>query len=1260
MSAPHDLVEDYDMDTVSLMSAVEDEQEGLYFNAECIIAENLDDEEEYLVKWEDYPLHRCTWEPPEHLDGTNLLSEWKRLKEELGEAALQRENERNCKAYAEAIKRVEAVKKRKDAKCAKKRKKLQRRDRRVIFDDDSSEEEPLATSRRGRSLFVDEGQPVSGSPDKSPTDARLSPVPRKAPLQQSSSQEESSSEVHDSGDFLMGELQRENRMTRKADRRAARSPLRTSLLHNKKAESTTSVRTSKTAAAAERGPQRLKVSAVTTKSAFPTVSEKDKTVVTTATISNPTESTVSKGGGKAIHTAPSKQTNRAINFSDQPKEQQRTGWLTDNHYNKLKYRGLAEKRSRTEGTPDFNALTFVNGPPPTLSKAATKSGGDPYSRRDIANRRIQEEENPDDRSQLGQDAGPLADWEKDKLPLICSACKLSSNCAFGAQKCRFMHRTYDPQGQPYQLGDINNWIPPKYRKSPITCKFWCNGNRCKKTPEECTYAHEDTGWTEINGKPIEREHLPPTIAEATIRDAPPHFIPFKLRNPPITCSFWLQAPQGCSKTEAACKCAHWNTGWAHPEHDIKAPAVPIDPNLRPRRVPSKYADPPVTCPFWLRSESGCTRTDEECEYAHWNTGWAPSGLENGQPLPIDSSMQSRSQSYLSTGQDQSTDSGMILPSSQGQANKDLTCSAWLRELQGCPKSEDACDYLHRNTGRAISKNRPFDRTIPLDPNQIPRFQRNHNGSVRSNVFDVPAPKNADPSITCFFWLNHPEGCSYSAADCSFAHRNTGWTRPRGSGQNPKPKQINPREMPRFRKYDPTDDSSMQNGHTGPSSRIGSLNFASEPGFDIADHMLPTFSREVVQSPVAIDDFSRSQLPATITSVQLNAKIEQLYNMNIMDMFNSGVPDDDTMLEHRAMLLYHPQEHTEDIELVTRWLLMHDVQVSNLWYDGAWTQFHQDMSEGKSGIIIAHPDFERFVELPGFGEVLKQRTRVWSVGLQPPAEYEFGVSPDPPELQHACIGIFPHGGFVYITDDVFEQKPQLALSIVKLFFAKIEQLRSLGGPVSPWLEISDACLLWRLCVRPELTEALYRKCEDNSVKLAAQNSDYMSRAELYQLLTLTNYIEQDHPIEPRSLVEDKYPIISERRVVAEHPPLDYFNRLANSQEDANTHMIGYYAAMQSADMRRAYRYFYVVHTDSEAACAKEWKASIHNIAEIITPEQCIEELSKPSKESLFDFLDWAMGPKEGEAELESEGEEELRDAAMEMSSPRAKISTVPAA
>lgn len=99
----------------------------------------------------------------------------------------------------------------------------------------------------------------------------------------------------------------------------------------------------------------------------------------------------------------------------------------------------------------------------------------------------------------------------------------------------------------------------------------------------------------------------------------------------------------------------------------------------------------------------------------------------------------------------------------------------------------------------------------------------------------------------------------------------------------------------------------------------------------------------------------------------------------------------------------------------------------------------------------------------------------------------------------------------------------------------------------------------------------------------------------------------------------------------------------------THMTGYYAALQLTDSRRAYRHFYVVHTEPEADCAKQWKANIHSISNIITPEQCIKELSKASKVSLFDFWNWAMKPKGHPSPMKPE-QEEMGDAPMEMSSP----------
>ena len=156
------------------------------------------------------------------------------------------------------------------------------------------------------------------------------------------------------------------------------------------------------------------------------------------------------------------------------------------------------------------------------------------------------------------------------------------------------------------------------------------------------------------------------------------------------------------------------------------------------------------------------------------------------------------------------------------------------------------------------------------------------------------------------------------------------------------------------------------------------------------------------------------------------------------------------------------------------------------------------------------------------------------------------------------------------------------------------------------------------------------------------------------LHTTSYIEQDCPSAPLTMIPDKYPILSERREIAQLAPLNYFNVLAKSQEDANTSMIGYYAALQSNDMRRHYRNFYVVHTEPGANCAQHWKDTIHNISDVITPERCAEELEKPSKGSLFDFLDWAMEPKgEGDDAGAGSDDESMGDAPMDISPVRGR-------
>jgi chromo domain-containing protein 1 len=260
-------------------------------------------------------------------------------------------------------------------------------------------------------------------------------------------------------------------------------------------------------------------------------------------------------------------------------------------------------------------------------------------------------------------------------------------------------------------------------------------------------------------------------------------------------------------------------------------------------------------------------------------------------------------------------------------------------------------------------------------------------------------------------------------------------------------------------------------------------------------------------------------------------------------------------------------------------------------------------------------------MKGFGALLRKQVRVWSLGVQEGPEYDSASSLVPSSKQHECVEIFPAGGFIYITDDIFDSRPRQALDIIKLFIAKIQKLRPTKDPESPWQEADNIDLHWRLCVRPELMEYLFDKCEEKAKALEAGDSDALARAELYTLLSDTDYIEQDSPISPLSLKADKFPIMSERRIVAKEEPVDYFNSLARSREKANLRMIRYYAGLH-IDMRRDYRLFYIVHTDPFGAPSKQWQQEYGTITDILTPEKCIVELSKEGddKGRLFDFYE----------------------------------------
>ena len=142
----------------------------------------------------------------------------------------------------------------------------------------------------------------------------------------------------------------------------------------------------------------------------------------------------------------------------------------------------------------------------------------------------------------------------------------------------------------------------------------------------------------------------------------------------------------------------------------------------------------------------------------------------------------------------------------------------------------------------------------------------------------------------------------------------------------------------------------------------------------------------------------------------------------------------------------------------------------------------------------------------------------------------------------------------------------------------------------------------------------------------------SRAQLYKLLTERPYIEQDRP-DP----EDDYytrrpdaywPIISERKevsIVLDNPDSSdaYYNCLSRSQAEANDYQVRMTADTVMGN-RREYRHFFVVHTEPDKV---NWKIRWQHLDKVMTIEECIEELEKPSaKGNLIDFWSWRFPPK----------------------------------
>ncbi|CAI6328565.1 unnamed protein product [Periconia digitata] len=952
---------------------------------------------------------------------------------------------------------------------------------------------------------------------------------------------------------------------------------------------------------------------------------------------------------------------------------------TTRHFQTLHARDSGRKRFQAEGTPDPASLEFVNGiptgkaPPRAQPKTSIQTTDNPFGRRESSSRRLVYNSSPSPPPTY-----PLQPYEIDKVPMVCLDFR-SGNCPYSAQDCRFMHRHTSPSGRPYKVGPLDGKIPGKYLKPALTCHYWLRtAGGCTKTAEDCDFAHRNTGRVKPGPNHsveiIDRNEIPvkdksTNSTQAAEKPISPSQAAMGFISPPQAAENPITLTQAVAKPVAPTQPTKKPVAPTQPTEKPVAPtqlveklvppAQPAEKSILPTQPTGKPVSP--TQPPTRKPVSPTQPVEKlvpPAQPAEKPMAPTPASIHRFiDPLP------------LVVGRHDPTTS-VAAPVAQIPMKNRITCRYWLRGYLGCKMSPEACNFAHWNTGRITAHNGIDINEQPLFvPERTCYFWNQHEcpkedqceNAHKYTGFIATAPPGWKSKITahdkyrykdgyteqytCYLWTQSM--CEKKPESCHFVHAWGGIDvadPPLGFVQLPS---IHGQQS-----VQPTPGHAQLDKHKAPVQTPGAQGEEKE-GDDLVNalpvihmHRPKNATLAAAQPTLSV----KSQAPATPvekSTMDLKKRIEQACKLNFKEMFvyNSETVQDAT-LDKRAFLVFHPCHHLEELEVLTRWLLIHHVEVFNFWSNGGeWDAFKNEIAQGGTGIVITHPDFELFAEISGFSQILKANVRIWSIGHQPGLEFDTNLPHIFPDIQYRYdrIEIFPHGGIVYITDDVFLNQPTQALDIIKHFIAKVEACRRIiDGPIDPWRLVDF--LPWRIGVRPDFMEFLYNtvlryeavpinKNPNLQAAIAARRSSLLA---LYKLLSAYPYIEQDIPYASENddgtgpnpaipdphppystRADDFFPIISERRAVMEDT---FYRALSVSQSAANTSMVEYFGDMLLV-LRHSYRRYFVVHSTPKDVSAQDWVQRINVLEEVITPERCMELLRNKEGKG-FEFFEWA--------------------------------------
>ena len=370
-----------------------------------------------------------------------------------------------------------------------------------------------------------------------------------------------------------------------------------------------------------------------------------------------------------------------------------------------------------------------------------------------------------------------------------------------------------------------------------------------------------------------------------------------------TCRYWRDGD--CKYTAASCRWYHTNEL----------------PRLAPDEIPYFYnpgvGKKALTCFYW-RTRGRCKKPDDECEYAHFDTGInapPPRGFKEPTPPPPPREVVTDPAPAPTSATKPPQPPRKLQPS-------EVTCYYW--QLGRCKHSDEDCSFAHYDTGIYAGRPGTF-RKGSMAANAVQSYEEAQMQDSDPNVFNPPIQQM---DATVF----HPERAAMLGLNTNV---------PSGAGSY--------EQLTSAISYDsrvPT---------AGGPSEVFLVRRHTEPALQAADDL----RQSLISTPVV----------ASVVHAEMAEPIERTDSMdpNLAEDL-SMVTDGEDELEKAAadmiltlkgsladgkVFLMMPKSRTSELQIIKKWFESKDCKVYHSASPGGWNEFRR--SHWRSSLLVVHPE-----------------------------------------------------------------------------------------------------------------------------------------------------------------------------------------------------------------------------------------------------------------------------------------------------------------